>query len=857
SLDYAFSSIVTENNILASRAVSSFHKLDENISNLFSLFKPHKIMSADSVYATSDLKTRHLYLKLIAKLSDEINMRETAFAERLLALSVKTKTDPGILLFRYPAAVKRYALKEVVTPLETPQKEAVRERVFYGLFTGLLAAGAAFAAFAAVRYTYFGVAASVFIGTFAAACAAVALSPAIRELAVKIMSAFLPPRPVLSRDLSSVPEEGKTLVLISEYIASVRQLEDAVRRVKAMRAVNDDANVTFALLTDLPPQNEERSELYRNIFDAHKRLLTEERTPNAKVIGIMRKPCRCAESPGYGRKPRAVKKDADLLASDGAELKFTARERKRGAIEDLNKALTTGDFSGFDCTAVPGKPRFVVLLDDDSVIEPDGILNAVSEMMHPVNDCDIMSFKNTIDLRSLKTVYSHRFFRFAGRDGYRENADFYFRLTGRGVFTGKGIYRLEAFREKLEGALPSGCVLSHDIIEGALLNTCASGTAVYESAPESFACDNARTARWTKGDIQLMPLLSFKRADNGKMIKLLPVYAFIILNNALRPLRPAAAACLLAAALFLLNLPIAVIGAVCLAFPFAVRVGASACGGNRRKIYALKEILSESLLFVEEAVLLLFNAVNGICLFFGTLLRMIRGKKLLEWRTFYMSKGDGAAPAIIFFPSLALSAVLCAAAYFASLAGAPSGMFPVYAFAAMFAAEAVYAVFAYKSGKNPRSATDDYAGNTVETQSNAASHSVDDTIGVRTEAAVNLNASDCVRRGRAKVRRSDIAVKRAVSPRVKTALTEYARRTYEYFENEHSDGIIADNFQEAFDVGRRPLTSPTNIGYSILAEISAEKIGLTNYARAESGIIKILEAVDKLEKWNGHLYNWY
>ena len=57
-------------------------------------------------------------------------------------------------------------------------------------------------------------------------------------------------------------------------------------------------------------------------------------------------------------------------------------------------------------------------------------------------------------------------------------------LTGRGVFAGKGIYDVAAFHGRLDGALPEGRILSHDILEGAGLRTAFAGESeITESFP--------------------------------------------------------------------------------------------------------------------------------------------------------------------------------------------------------------------------------------------------------------------------------------------------------------------------------------------------------------------------------------
>ncbi|MBR0073218.1 MAG: hypothetical protein IJP95_05210, partial [Bacteroidales bacterium] len=52
-------------------------------------------------------------------------------------------------------------------------------------------------------------------------------------------------------------------------------------------------------------------------------------------------------------------------------------------------------------------------------------------------------------------------------------------------------------------------------------------------------------------------------------------------------------------------------------------------------------------------------------------------------------------------------------------------------------------------------------------------------------------------------------------------------------------------------------TSPTNIGYSLTAVVSAAELGFISHSEAIVRLGHIIDTVCRLEKWNGHLYNWY
>ena len=68
---------------------------------------------------------------------------------------------------------------------------------------------------------------------------------------------------------------------------------------------------------------------------------------------------------------------------------------------------------------------------------------------------------------------------------------------------------------------------------------------------------------------------------------------------------------------------------------------------------------------------------------------------------------------------------------------------------------------------------------------------------------------------------------------------------------------MIDNYQEDRDKKIVNRTSSTNIGLELLAVVSSYDLGYINYKNAVKLIAKIINTVNNLSKWNGHLYNWY
>ena len=91
-------------------------------------------------------------------------------------------------------------------------------------------------------------------------------------------------------------------------------------------------------------------------------------------------------------------------------------------------------------------------------------------------------------------------------------------------------------------------------------------------------------------------------------------------------------------------------------------------------------------------------------------------------------------------------------------------------------------------------------------------------------------------------------------------LRQLARRTWQYYEdfvNEKTNWLVPDNYQENPPNGVAMRTSPTNIGMHMAAAISAYDFGFISQRKLVEILGRIMDSIDRMEKWNGNLYNWY
>ena len=94
----------------------------------------------------------------------------------------------------------------------------------------------------------------------------------------------------------------------------------------------------------------------------------------------------------------------------------------------------------------------------------------------------------------------------------------------------------------------------------------------------------------------------------------------------------------------------------------------------------------------------------------------------------------------------------------------------------------------------------------------------------------------------------------------KQGLLEMAKKEFLYYStvvNENSSFLPPDNiqFEPVEKIANR--TSPTNIGLYLASLVSAADLGIISVKECLKSIEKALDHIEKMEHYQGHLYNWY
>ena len=96
-------------------------------------------------------------------------------------------------------------------------------------------------------------------------------------------------------------------------------------------------------------------------------------------------------------------------------------------------------------------------------------------------------------------------------------SDVYQDLFGEGIYTGKGIYDVDAFEGALDDRVPENTQLSHDLFEGLFARAgFVSDVELFEGFPGHYEVAASRQHRWVRGDWQLLPwILGTARSRGG------------------------------------------------------------------------------------------------------------------------------------------------------------------------------------------------------------------------------------------------------------------------------------------------------------------------------------------------------
>ncbi|MBL0143011.1 MAG: cyclic beta 1-2 glucan synthetase [Betaproteobacteria bacterium] len=786
----------------------------------------------DPVYVAMDFATRDRYRHVVEKVAKASPLSEGEVAGQAMRLVREASTglpshgevdarashvgfyliDKGSLRLEHAAQVK-------VSAAEGLRRMGRRHSLLLylgaiALFTGILAAG-----LMAMAYDE---AAPDALLAMIGILSLLATSHLAVALVNRLATSFIAPHPLPRLDFSAgIPPHCRTLVVVPAMLTGAMAIEDLVEALEVRFLANRDDNLYFALLTDHK--------------DAGEETLPEDaplaQLARTRIEALNRK---------YGKGSFFLFHRARRW--NPQERCWMGYERKRGKLAELNALLRGGSKGLFALvvgdTRLLANVKYVITLDTDTQLPRGAAQQLVATMAHPLNrprydearqyvaeGYGILQPRMAVSLPGTsRSRYSRLCGSEPGIDPYtRTVSDVYQDLFGEGSFIGKGIYDVEAFERSLKGRFPENQILSHDLLEGCYVRSgLLSDVQLYEEYPDRYSADVKRRHRWIRGDWQIAQWLlsrvpgSGDRGSRGRANPLSGLSQWKIFDNLRRSVVPAALTLMLLAGWTILSpawfwtvsvlgimlAPPALASIVELLYkpadaPLGLHLAAAMRSAGRN--FALATFALACL--PHEA----FFSLHAIA---RTAVRMLVTRtRLLEWTASSESDQSGTQGGHGEFAAtlrlMWIGPVIACATAIPLAAFRPAALAVAAPILLLWLASPA---IAWWLGR-PRA---------------------------RRDSALTADETAFLRR--------------------------FARKTWAFFDRFVGPGdhwLPPDNYQEQPAAVLAHRTSPTNMGFALLANLSAYDFGYITGGRLVERTAKTLATMQALERYQGHFYNWY
>ena len=638
------------------------------------------------------------------------------------------------------------------------------------------------------------------------------------EIADKLMAFFVGklvrPEPLPRFNFAkTIEKEMSTMIAMPTVINSTEKLDKMVRKMEITYLANRSDNMYYMLLGDCTSSDKEYIDLDQKVVKHGKKLIDEL---NAK----------------YPSEPKLFNFLYRKRVYSESEGCYMGWERKRGALTELNSLLlnklSEGQIANSMYLAHREIPnvKYMITIDEDTSLSLNSAKELVAIISHPLNKPVLAKDGKTVksgygliqpavglDIESANnSIFSKVFGGFGGLDIYTNAiSNVYQDLFNEAIYTGKGIYDIELFEQLIGDKVPENLILSHDLLEGSFMRTgLASDVEVQDGFPSNFIAYMKRNHRWFRGDMQIISWIF--RPKSG--LNLLSRWK--IFDNIRRESLDILAMLLLVVSLFIPGntfIYSVIVTFAVMNFGYLLSVfdmlslGKNAVRKQKQYIPVIYGLRATLLKMVFNIITLPYKAWTTVNAFCTSIYRMcISKKKLLEWATAETIE-KGAKDKLPYVYKNMISNVIYAAVLLICVI-LNNYSYGKEIFMLIFTGFILIAPYAaYIMSKK-----------------------------VIFESSGKLDNKE----------RQDIL--------------EIGRRTWKFFDatmNEASNFLPPDNYQE----NRRPKvvgrTSSTNIGYGIMAIINAYDLEYIPLEEAVNKLFNVLNTVQKLPKWNGHLYNWY
>lgn len=614
-----------------------------------------------------------------------------------------------------------------------------------------------------------------------------------------------------------IPEDCRTIVVVPTLLTSISGVTDLCETLEVRYLANKGANLHFCLLSDFADSKTETM-VDDDILLDHAQSIIE----------------RLNDQYSHGSDDLFFLMHRPRVWNENEKV-WMGHERKRGKLADLNAFLRGHGVEYFSRivgnTTVLRNTRYVITLDSDTQLPRDSAWQSIATMAHPLNrplydevKQRVVEGYGIIQPRVASSLPGNNSSLYAqlcggepGIDPYtRAVSDVYQDVFQEGSFIGKGIYDIDAFERTLKDRFMKNSILSHDLLEGCYVRSgLLSDVQLYEEYPERYGADAARRHRWIRGDWQLIGFLlpTLRGPDRQRRKNTLSVLSrWKIFDNLRRSLVPLSLVAMLVSGWVLSLHPdfwtisvvaILITPSLCATLFDLTRKSPDITPGQHlmASLYNAGRHLSNALFTL---TILPYEAFYSTDAIIRTLWRMtISRKNLLEW----VPSSEAGRRSGTDLPSVLRRMWIAPV-----LAGAvASFLFIVHAPALKMAAPVLMLWFL--------------------------------------SPAIVWRLSLPVSQKKYTLETGD-----------KNYLRCLSRKTWGFFETfvtEDENWLPPDNMQEQPVHVIVHRTSPTNMGLALLANLTAYDFGYISAGQMIRRTQAALQAMEKLERYRGHFYNWY
>ncbi len=320
---------------------------------------------------------------------------------------------------------------------------------------------------------------------------------------------------------NGIPTNARTFVIVPTIITSIDMVPHLLEDLEIRFLANQDENLYFALLSDFK--------------DAE----FEEISSDNKMIKTLKMGVENLNVKYRKEKDRFYLFHRKRLWNP-SEKKYMGWERKRGKIHEFNRYLRGDKHTSFyvfpEHTTFFSEVKYVITLDTDTKLPRNAAQKLVGTILHPLNSpqfdkkagvvtkgYSVLQPRISITPESSeRSIFSKIYSGHTGIDPYTTAvSDTYQDLFGEGIYTGKGLYVVDAFESSLKKRVSENTLLSHDLFEGVFSRTAlVSDIELLDDYPSHYEPFSKRNYRWVRGDWQIFQwIFSYVPNDKNQLVK--------------------------------------------------------------------------------------------------------------------------------------------------------------------------------------------------------------------------------------------------------------------------------------------------------------------------------------------------